>query len=71
MSEAAKKYRAKLGSGHSEEWTQAEHDSVKKALGRRFDEYTVEDIQPEKPADVKQPATAAAEKPAKNATAAA
>lgn len=52
MSEAAKKYKATLGK-HSEEWTQAEHDNVKKALSpRAFAQYEVSELQTAKPADV-------------------
>lgn len=46
-----KKYKATL-KGHSEEWTQEEHDAVQKMTGDRFGEYKVEVLQPQKPADV-------------------
>ncbi len=46
-----KKYKASLR-GHSEEWTQAEHDAVKAMTGDRFAQYTVELIQAPRPADV-------------------
>ena len=51
MPDAKKLYTAKL-KGHTEEWTQAEHDAVKSMTGDRFAEYEVTAIQPEKPADV-------------------
>lgn len=49
--EAPKTHRLVLR-GHSEEVTEKELAAVKEMTGDRFSEYTVEDIQPTKPADV-------------------
>ena len=52
MADAKKTHLLTLGK-HSEEVTEAELDSLKKAVGsRRFAEYSVTPLQPAKPADV-------------------
>lgn len=51
-----KKHRLTL-KGHTEEVTDAELAAIQKMTGDRFAEYTVEPIQPDKPADVQTPTT--------------